>query len=295
MNAQVRDNGLLGPEALATADGEIWVANAANAGAMESGATLRTSIGVGTGDSLTLTALTLTGGRLITDKGADIASGAAITPGTDGNYFHITGTTTITSIATLQEGAIVFFEFDGVLTLTHNGTSLILQGSVNMTTAAGDMVAFVSEGSGNWRELFRRTAAPAAAGTMTVETFETTITGASTFNTGALAGTPKYAWAIGHDTISSEAAWFMGFATGTGTAAKSIGVADRVGTGTGWSLRSGASSIGGADNDGISGTTTTWSEDLDVTVFTKAGGVTLDWASTEVTGSIIKLIVVEFE
>jgi hypothetical protein len=34
MNAQVRDNGLLGPEALATADGEMWIATGANAGEM---------------------------------------------------------------------------------------------------------------------------------------------------------------------------------------------------------------------------------------------------------------------
>ena len=33
-NAQVRDNGLLGPEALATADGEVWIATGANAGEM---------------------------------------------------------------------------------------------------------------------------------------------------------------------------------------------------------------------------------------------------------------------
>lgn len=33
-NQQVRDNGLLGPEALATADGEVWIATAANAGEM---------------------------------------------------------------------------------------------------------------------------------------------------------------------------------------------------------------------------------------------------------------------
>lgn len=36
MNAQVRDNGLLGPEALATADGEMWIATGANAGEMVS-------------------------------------------------------------------------------------------------------------------------------------------------------------------------------------------------------------------------------------------------------------------
>ena len=44
-------------------------------------------------------------GRLLWDKGADLASGSTVTPGTDGNYFHITGTTTITAIASLQAGS----------------------------------------------------------------------------------------------------------------------------------------------------------------------------------------------
>lgn len=97
-------------------------------------------------------------GRVLFDKGGDLASGSAITPGTDGNYFDITGTTTITSIATLQAGTIVIFQFDGALTLTHNATTLILQGATNLTTSAGDIVAFISEGSGNWREVWRRLA-----------------------------------------------------------------------------------------------------------------------------------------
>lgn len=97
-------------------------------------------------------------GRLSLDKGADLASGSTVTPGTDGNFFDITGTTTITAIASLRAGTIVVFQFDGILTLTHNSTSLILQGSTDLTTAVGDMVAFVSEGSGNWRELYRRLA-----------------------------------------------------------------------------------------------------------------------------------------
>ena len=96
-------------------------------------------------------------------KTADIASVAAITPLNTGNYSHITGTTTITSIATRPAGDILHLEFDGALTLTHNGTSLILQGAANLVTAAGDMVSFVSEGSGNWRELSRRLAAAASA------------------------------------------------------------------------------------------------------------------------------------
>ncbi len=96
-------------------------------------------------------------GRVLFDKGGNIASGS-FAIGTDGNYFHVTGTTTVTALGTLQAGTIVYLTFDGILQITHNGTSLILQGAVNVTTAAGEMFAFVSEGSGNWRELFRRSA-----------------------------------------------------------------------------------------------------------------------------------------
>ena len=100
--------------------------------------------------------------RQLWAKGADIASAATITPGTDGNYFDITGVTGITAIATLAAGSIVIFQFAGALPITHNATTLILQGAVNLTTATGDVIGFISEGGGNWRELFRRLAAAAA-------------------------------------------------------------------------------------------------------------------------------------
>jgi len=98
------------------------------------------------------------GGYLATAKGADIASASTITLGTDGNFFDITGTTTITAIGALQAGHIVILQFDGACQITHNATSLILQGAVNYTTAAGDVLAFISQDGTNWRELFRRTA-----------------------------------------------------------------------------------------------------------------------------------------
>lgn len=66
-------------------------------------------------------------------------------------YLQITGTTTITAFGTVKAGIIKFVEFAGALTLTHNGTSLILPGAANITTAAGDIAIMVSEGSGNWR------------------------------------------------------------------------------------------------------------------------------------------------
>lgn len=85
-------------------------------------------------------------------KASNIASaattdiGAATAP-----YVHVTGTTTITALGTAQAGTRRIVVFDGILTLTHNATSLILPSAANITTAAGDVAAFVSEGSGNWK------------------------------------------------------------------------------------------------------------------------------------------------
>lgn len=62
----------------------------------------------------------------------------------------ITGTTTITGLGTIAAGVIRNIRFSGALTLTHNGISLILPGSANITTAANDSGTFMSLGSGNW-------------------------------------------------------------------------------------------------------------------------------------------------
>lgn len=84
-------------------------------------------------------------------KGADIASASALTLGGDGNYFDITGTTAITSIATVGVGMAVLLQFDAALTLTHHATDLILPGGANITTAAGDHAIFVEYATGDWR------------------------------------------------------------------------------------------------------------------------------------------------
>lgn len=88
-------------------------------------------------------------------KGTDIASAAALTLPAQGSVFDVTGTTTVTSLSTRTAGEVVVLEFDGILTLTHNATTLALAGNANATTAAGDIYVFQSEGSGNWRELSR--------------------------------------------------------------------------------------------------------------------------------------------
>jgi len=61
----------------------------------------------------------------------------------------ITGTTTITGFGT-GASLLRIVKFAAALTLTHNATSLILPGAANITTAAGDTAAFLSDGSGNW-------------------------------------------------------------------------------------------------------------------------------------------------
>mgnify|MGYP001584083229 CR=1 FL=1 len=96
-------------------------------------------------------------------KGADIASGATLTLVAGSDFADVTGTTTVTAISTRPAGSRFTFQFDGALTLTHNATTLILQGAVNLVTAAGDVLTFISEGGGNWREESRRLAAAAAA------------------------------------------------------------------------------------------------------------------------------------
>jgi hypothetical protein len=63
---------------------------------------------------------------------------------------EITGTTTITSFGTVPNRRRRV-RFSGVLTLTHNATTLILPTGLNITTAAGDVCEAESDASGNWR------------------------------------------------------------------------------------------------------------------------------------------------
>lgn len=83
--------------------------------------------------------------------GASVASAAAIVP--TGNTFHVTGTTTITSVTATNIGAgtIITIIFDGVLTFT-NGSNLKLAG--NFVTSALDTITLRYDGT-NWYEMCR--------------------------------------------------------------------------------------------------------------------------------------------
>jgi hypothetical protein len=148
------------------------------------------------------TALTLsgrgTGGVKVNDffvqtKGSDISSATSLTLGKDGNQFDVTGTTTITSIATQGIGSYVTLHFDGALTFTHHSTNLILPGAANITTAAGDIAVMYEYASADWRCVSYTKASGAAvvaaSSGFTLGTEQATTSGTAKTFTGIPAGT----------------------------------------------------------------------------------------------------------
>lgn len=71
-----------------------------------------------------------------------------------GNYFQITGTTSISEFTGGWPGRVVTLEFSGVVTLT-NSASLMLAGGSNFTTAAGDTLTLISYNNAVWAEVSR--------------------------------------------------------------------------------------------------------------------------------------------
>jgi hypothetical protein len=96
---------------------------------------------------------------------------------------NITGTTTITSFGSSASATtpIFYLTFAGALTLTYNGTSLILPGGESIVTAAGDTAVAAYLGSGNWQVISYTTKAipafqPAVAGFSALKIQSTTDT-----------------------------------------------------------------------------------------------------------------------
>lgn len=82
-------------------------------------------------------------------EGASINSASTTVLGSE-VWAHITGTTTIDAFSGTS---LPFFwaVFDGSLTLTHS-SNLILNNSVDRLTEVGDVIFFLNEGSGVWRQ-----------------------------------------------------------------------------------------------------------------------------------------------
>lgn len=94
-------------------------------------------------------------------KGTSLASTASVTVGS-GTYFHVTGTTGISSFSSRAAGRSILLYYEGIVTLT-NGANLVLQGGVNRTTAAGDIQLLVSDDGTKWLEANYWKATPGAA------------------------------------------------------------------------------------------------------------------------------------
>jgi len=84
-------------------------------------------------------------------KGADVVSATALALLTDGNYFDVTGTVTVTSFNTTAVGTQIKLHFDAACLLTHHVSDLILPSGANITTAAGDEAEFIEYASGDYR------------------------------------------------------------------------------------------------------------------------------------------------
>lgn len=149
-------------------------------------------------------------------KGTDIASATTTDIGAaTGNFVHITGTTTITGFGTVAAGARRLVVFDGVLTLTHNATSLILPSGANITTAAGDTAVCVSEGSGNWRVTsYQRKDGTALSRTPSIQSVSSSATVTPTFSDDMVK-------------ITAQAAGLT-LANPTGTAIDGLGIVIRI-------------------------------------------------------------------
>ena len=89
--------------------------------------------------------------RTTNTKGSDIASASTTNIGAaTGEFVDVTGVVTIISFGTIAAGIVRTVRFTGILTLTHNATSLILPSAANIITAANDTAELRSLGAGNW-------------------------------------------------------------------------------------------------------------------------------------------------
>lgn len=93
--------------------------------------------------------------RLEANQGADVASADEMLLG-DGNYFDVTGTTTINHITKTgwQAGSVVVLQFDASVTVTHNagspaGTeaSILLSGGGDFSATVDDTLQLVYDGT----------------------------------------------------------------------------------------------------------------------------------------------------
>lgn len=86
-------------------------------------------------------------------KGADIASASALSPDLGAQYFRVTGTTTINTIAARAAGTLLVLRFDGLCKVENSANIILLSNGAFMDS--GHIMVLISEGGGVWREIDR--------------------------------------------------------------------------------------------------------------------------------------------
>lgn len=154
LNTHIRDNLNETAPAKAVAAGDIFYATAANAIARLAASAYKL-IKWNSGGTAP------EAGQFL-GKGADVASATTITIA-DGNYVHITGTTTINHITTTSwpAGSFLILKFNASLTVTHNAgappantAAILLSAASNFSATADDTLMLVYDGT-TWREVAR--------------------------------------------------------------------------------------------------------------------------------------------
>jgi hypothetical protein len=93
-------------------------------------------------------------GTFTSGKGADVASTGSMTLGT-GNFFDITGTTTISNIAIKPAGTVVYLKFAGTVNLQTgtigNSGAMRLTGGATLVVTQYDVLTLISDGTNWWQ------------------------------------------------------------------------------------------------------------------------------------------------
>lgn len=197
-------------------------------------------------------------------KGADLASAATLTLGSDGNSFDVTGSAPITAISATPAGTVIILKFIGSPPITYNVTSMRLANAKSWTPIAGSLWMILSLGSGNYEEV-ARSAASIEGETQINGVMTGTFTGTYTLaGTGTLSSPAINTPTITNPKLSGAA---------TATPAANIVFTDSVVKG--W--------IAGA----VSGGTPSIDDDLNVSSLTDngVGDYTINWATAFATAN----------
>jgi len=141
-------------------------------------------------------------------KGADVASADPLPLIESGDYVDVTGTTGFTAMNTVRVGYHIILQFDGILTITHDGDDITLPGSANLTTAAGDVAMFVETAAGKWLcvDYTRASGVPIAGGVTSISV--TSLADPST-ELNAIAGLVKGEFQLCYQTVAGKDEWTL--------------------------------------------------------------------------------------